>query len=174
MTVKFTKDSEIPLRAQEALKSEVIDWNKADPKYKRLGKCKKCGRCCREMPLIIPENKHGQHMACIWDSVELDGKDYVIVDKPCKWLGVEHAIKLDSLKIHEETEIIPECSIYPKRFKRCHHFPARPDDPVYINVKDTCGYRFVLRDEYKEEEDVQKPIDDKQSEQTENQESKTE
>lgn len=98
---------------------------------KRKGKCKVCGKCCR----IVLSSAHNieewiEYIKGFGDIKVLGGKVCAIIHKKCKHLGKDNKCK------RHENKPLP-----------CQHFPTH-DDPVWLYVKDTCGYSFKIEDRF--------------------------
>ncbi len=115
----------------------AADWIigvRARTEYVREGKCKRCGRCCQALALIMPRG--------------MARRDWLV--RAVSWC---HGVALNFYYIAEEENWLiygcnyykNGCSIYPFRHRICRSFP-RQQLYGHPNVHPDCGFSFVRRD----------------------------
>jgi hypothetical protein len=122
----------------------AADWLvgiRANSEFVRLGKCKKCGKCCEMIALVLPKkwgpNNRLVKIFSLWHKFAMnfipEGADEAALYYRCGYLreGAEGRP--------------PQCTLYPFRHRLCRFFPrqglyGRP------SLHDDCGFYFVKRE----------------------------
>ena len=88
---------------------------------KRIGQCKRCGRCCQ--------------VKTLWKGLNRKTKIFLCILRP-KLIFTKG--RCDHLKFENG---MAKCEIYDKRPLFCRLFPDEPADLV----DDRCGYKFISK-----------------------------
>lgn len=111
-------------------------------KYQRIGKCKGCGRCCREIFV-----KHG-------GGVIKDEKEYnrlVKLHPFYSYLKIrykdEDGLVFECSKLDKETG---KCSIYKNRALLCRLYPQEEIFMLGGNISEDCGFDFIPLESFDE------------------------
>lgn len=108
--------------------------------YVREGRCKRCGRCCVCLALIMPKGLSRYHwmakLASLWHSLAMN---FRFVSEEDGWLVYRCNY------YREEGSERGRCSIYPVRHRLCRFFP-RQGLFGHPSLHRDCGFRFVKRD----------------------------
>jgi len=92
---------------------------------KRVGKCLRCGRCCRARPLFKNMSKEEKMLIKKIDfKLYLKLKRLAVEDYACPFLTYKDGVAV--------------CTIYENRPKWCREYPSNPDE-----LLDGCGYKFI-------------------------------
>ncbi|HPM41124.1 MAG TPA: hypothetical protein PLY45_01645 [bacterium] len=117
----------------------AADWlvgARSRTEYVREGKCKRCGRCCGCLSLLMPDGVKRRDLLvrfCIW---------WHGVAMNFRYVAEEEGWLIYSCGYYKKGK---GCSIYPFRHRLCRFFPRQK---VYghPSVHEDCGFRFVRRD----------------------------
>ncbi len=111
-------------------------------KYYRMGKCSRCGRCCKNIYVkhgkkIIDDDKLFNTLKPLhpfYFDLEIIGKDEVGLLFACK-------------NLDEKTKM---CKIHNKRAKICRDYPMEEILKMGGTLAENCGFRFVPIDKFKD------------------------
>jgi uncharacterized protein len=114
---------------------KIVAYNILGRKYIRHGKCKACGRCCREIYV-----RHRRHV--IMDEEEFEKLknqhffySYLnVIDKNETGLVFE-CTKLD--------KITGKCTAYQRRALICRNYPQEEVFMMGGTISDDCGFNFI-------------------------------
>lgn len=95
--------------------------------FRRYGKCKNCGACCRVCCSgLWGNNKYSEFIQKDIKRVRGRGRNRHYIKTDCKNLTLNG-----------------KCKVFNRGLPSvCAKFPMSPDDGVYMIVKDFCGFRF--------------------------------
>lgn len=118
--------------------------------YVREGSCKRCGRCCRCLALVMPKGVSSRdwmvRVARLWHEIAMNFKSVAedaarhSNDGGQGWLIYRCGYYRDGDK-----EAPGHCSIYRFRHRLCRFFP-RQGVYGHPSLHPDCGYSFVRRD----------------------------
>lgn len=108
--------------------------------YVRQGVCKRCGRCCRCLALIVPKGIGKHHflvkVARVWHAAAMNFK---FVSEEEDWL----VYRCNYYRAGAGDDP-GHCSIYPFRHRLCRFFP-RQGLYGHPSVHADCGFKFIKR-----------------------------
>lgn len=117
--------------------------------YVRTGYCKRCGRCCRCLSLIMPKGMTKRHwmarLARLWHEFAMN---FRFISEEENWLVYRCGYFCD-----DRGDVPGHCSIYPFRHRLCRFFP-RQGLYGHPSLHPDCGYGFVRRDVWERRRDV--------------------
>jgi len=119
------------------------DWiigARSRTEYAREGACKKCGRCCCLLALVMPEgvSRHDWLVRIVgfWHRIAMNFRP---VGEEKRWLVYRCGYYREG-----DGKVPGKCSIYPFRHRICRFFP-RQKLYGYLSLHEDCGYSFVRR-----------------------------
>jgi len=120
--------------------SDYIVGTLGKTEYVRQGKCKRCGKCCRLLALILPKSLAKRNsivrVIIIWHRLAMN---FHYVGKEDGWLMYRCGY------YKESCDGTGGCSIYPFRHRLCRFFPKQG---LYghPSLHEDCGFKFVRRE----------------------------
>ena len=129
------------------------DWlvgARAKTEYVREGSCRRCGRCCRCLALVMPKGVSSRDWLvrfCVWWHGFAMNFRYVAEESDCGESpdGERRSWLIYRCGYYKDGEDGGGCSIYPFRHRLCRFFPrqklyGRP------SLHEDCGFKFVKRE----------------------------
>lgn len=108
----------------------------------RVGKCKKCGDCCRDIALNI----NGEKVKKIEDFEILIKENPSYANFQLKMIGPEGVLSFECAKLGEDSL----CMIYEKRPDVCIDYPEPDLLKCGGDVINSCGYYLVPPEDFKD------------------------
>ena len=125
----------------------AADWvigTRGRTEYVRLGGCKRCGRCCRCLALVMPQgiSRRGWLVRLVgfWHTLAMN---FNFVSEEKAWLVYRCGYYREG-----EGDRPGHCAIYPFRHRLCRFFP-RQGLYGHPSLHSDCGFKFVRRDVHK-------------------------
>ena len=116
---------------KEGKPKRYLTEKELDEKFKRSGKCKQCGKCCKFVALRCNNSEEWiDYSKGFGDVVFIGGIAVLIVHKDCKYL------------------VEGKCSKHDTKPEPCRQVP-QPDDYVYQYVSEDCGFEFKSDEKFK-------------------------
>lgn len=119
------------------------DWligARAGTEYVRVGSCKRCGRCCRLLALVLPKGVSKRDWLVrifgMWHRLAMN---FQLAGEEDGWLMYRCGYYRDG-----EGGDPGHCSIYPFRHRLCRFFP-RQGLYGHPSLHGDCGFAFVRR-----------------------------